>query len=59
MARTSLPNLARVARSVLCIPASSAMSESVFSSAGNVMSKTRSSISSIGAGRRTCRSFKC
>ncbi|KAE8901766.1 hypothetical protein PF005_g20346 [Phytophthora fragariae] len=37
-------SLLYVARSVLCIPAASAMSESNFSSAGTVLCKTRNAL---------------
>ena len=38
---TEFPILARVARSILCIPASSTMSENNISDAGNTISKKR------------------
>lgn len=42
----SLPYLAQLARRILCIPATSASSERVFSAAGMIVTKTRSRIKS-------------
>lgn len=46
---TSVPLLAKFARSILCIPASSASSERLFSEAGKVISNQRTNISAIRA----------
>lgn len=45
----SVPTLSKFARSILCIPASSASSERLFSAAGKIISSSRSKISSSRA----------
>ena len=45
----SVPDLARFARSILCIPASSASSERLFSQAGRIITTQRTAISSSRA----------
>jgi KRAB domain-containing zinc finger protein len=47
--KASVPTLAKFARSILCIPASSASSERLFSAAGKIISSSRTKISSSRA----------
>jgi hypothetical protein len=44
LSATTFPILARLARKILCIPASSASSERVFSSAGNIVTSRRQNL---------------
>ena len=51
--RADFPTLSNLAHSILCIPASSATSERVFSTANMILSKTRTSLLSV-ASRSAC-----